>query len=153
MKFAQRVQKIGESATLKVARRARELKEAGVDIVDLSVGEPDFPSPQCAVDAAKAALDRGFTRYTANNGITPLRQALADSYRQRHGSPWTAAQVEVTVGAKMALYELAQVLVDEGDQVILPAPYWVSLPEQVRLAGGEPVFVPTRAVSMCAAVL
>jgi len=135
------VRQIGESATLKVARKARGLKAAGVDVVDLSVGEPDFPSPTLAVEAAVQALRDGQTRYTANNGIPPLRKALAESYRERHGSPWNENQVQVTVGAKMALYELAQALVEPGDEVILPSPYWVSLPEQIRLAGGEPVFV------------
>ena len=141
MNIAARVRQIGESATLKVARKARELKAAGVDVVDLSVGEPDFPSPRVAVDAAVRALQEGQTRYTANGGILELRQALAQIYQERHGSPWSAAQVQVTVGAKMALYELAQALLEPGDEVILPSPYWVSLPEQIRLAGGEPVFV------------
>jgi aspartate aminotransferase len=143
MKIAARVQQIGESATLKVARKARELKAAGVDVVDLSVGEPDFPSPRIAVEAATRALEAGVTRYTANGGIPALREALAVSYRQRHGSPWNGEQVQVTVGAKMALFELAQALFEAGDEVILPAPYWVSLPEQIRLAGAEPVFVET----------
>ncbi len=145
MKISARAQSLTESATLSVARKARELKAAGVDIVDLSVGEPNFPSPEVAVSAATEALAKGFTRYTGNAGIPDLREALASDYRQRHGSFWTTDQVIVTVGAKMALFQLAQALFEEGDEAVVPSPYWVSLPEQVRLAGAEPVIVTTRA--------
>ena len=141
MKISARARGIAESQTLSVARKARELQAAGVDVIDLSVGEPDFPSPRVAVEAAQEALARGFTRYTGNAGIPDLLSAVAEDYRRRHGSPWPASQVVVTVGAKMALYQLAQALLDEGDEVVLPAPYWVSLPEQIRLAGGRPVEV------------
>lgn len=143
MRITKRVQGIAESATLSVARRARELRAAGVDIIDLSVGEPDFDSPVEAVSAAQQALGEGFTRYTANAGILELRRGLADSYRARYGSPWTPDHVMVTVGAKMALFELALALCEPGDEVVLPSPYWVSLPEQIAFAGGRPVFVET----------
>lgn len=145
MKISARARGIAESATLSVARTARELKAAGVDVIDLSVGEPDFPSPEVAVSAASKALADGFTRYTGNAGIPDLLEALASDYRRRHGSPWTAREAMVTVGAKMALFELAQALFEDGDEVILPAPYWVSLPEQIRLAGARPVIVETSA--------
>ncbi|MEM9293390.1 MAG: pyridoxal phosphate-dependent aminotransferase [Acidobacteriota bacterium] len=141
MRLSQRVSSTGESATLKVANLARELRARGESVIDLSVGQPDFDSPQVAVEAAQRALADGRTRYTANGGILELRRALAEDYRRRHGAPWSGDDVQVTVGAKMALYELAQALVNPGDKVVLPSPYWVSLPEQIRLAGGEPVVV------------
>lgn len=141
MRISSRVEGIGESQTLRVARLARELKERGVDVIDLSVGEPDFSSPVGAVRAASQALENGFTRYTANTGILPLREALAESYHRRYGSSWTPGEVMVTVGAKMGLFELALALFQPGDEVVLPAPYWVSLPEQIRFSGAEPVLV------------
>lgn len=143
MQMTSRVRGIEESATLSVANKARKLRAEGVNVIDLSVGEPDFDSPPETVTAAKAALDRGMTRYTANAGILELRQGLAAYYADRYGSPWTADLVQVTVGAKMALFELAMALFEAGDEVVLPSPYWVSLPEQIRFAGGRPVFVPS----------
>ncbi|MCH9650364.1 MAG: pyridoxal phosphate-dependent aminotransferase [Deltaproteobacteria bacterium] len=141
MRISSRVEGIGESQTLRVARLARELKERGVDVIDFSVGQPDFSSPAGAVQAASRALEEGFTRYTANTGILPLREALAESYHRRHGSPWTPGEVMVTVGAKMGLFELSLALFQSGDEVVLPSPYWVSLPEQIRFSGAQPVLV------------
>lgn len=143
MNFSSRVSRIGESATLKVSTRAAELKAQGVEVIDLSAGEPDFPSPPVVVEAAKRALDEGLTRYTAAAGLPALREALAAKYR-RLGAPWEAGQVVVTVGAKAALIELVLALFEEGDEVILPSPYWVSFPEQLRLAGATPVDVVSR---------
>ncbi|MCB1054435.1 MAG: aminotransferase class I/II-fold pyridoxal phosphate-dependent enzyme, partial [Acidobacteria bacterium] len=133
MHITKRVEGIAESATLSVARRARDLAAAGVDVIDLSVGEPDFDSPPEAVAAAQQALGDGFTRYTANSGILALRRGLTDSYRSRYGSPWSPDHVMVTVGAKMALFELALALCEPGDEVILPAPYWTTYPEAITL--------------------
>jgi aspartate aminotransferase len=145
MQLAGRAAAIGESATLRVARRAKELRAAGRDVLDLGAGEPDFDSPPIAVRAAQEALERGFTRYTDNNGIPELRRALAERYRRRHGSPWTAAEVLITVGGKAALFEAALALFDHGQEVVVPSPCWVTFPEQVRFAGAEPVLVPTDA--------
>jgi aspartate aminotransferase len=136
---------MGESATLRVARRALELKAQGVSLVDFGAGEPDFDSPRVAVDAACQALADGFTRYTAGSGTPELRRALADRARTRWGAPWTAQQVVVTVGAKAALFQLALALFEEGQEVVLPAPSWVSFDEQIRFAGARPVPVPTAA--------
>ena len=144
MRLASRLLRIQESATLEVARRAADLKARGVDVVDLGAGEPDFPSPPLAVEAAQRALAEGFTRYTPAAGTPDLRRALAARY-QRLGAPWSPAQAVVTVGAKGALFELALALFEEGQEVVIPAPCWVSFPEQVRLTGAEPVLVPTRA--------
>ena len=135
--------RVGESATLRVSRRALALKAQGVDLVDFGAGEPDFPSPPVAVAAAQKALADGFTKYTPGSGISPLREAVAARYRERDGAPWTAAQTVITVGGKAALFELAMALVEPGDEVIIPSPRWVSLPAQVELAGGTPVFVET----------
>lgn len=135
--------RVGESATMRVARRALELRRQGRDVVDLSAGEPDFPSPPAAVEAAVGALREGFTRYTPATGLPELREALAASYRDRFGAPWTGAHAVVTVGAKAALFELALALFEPGTEVVLPSPCWVSFSEQVALAGAEPVRVPT----------
>ncbi len=143
VKLSARASRIAESATLKVSRRALALKAQGVPVVDFGAGEPDFDSPAVAVEAACHALQTGFTRYTPGSGMPELRSALADDYRVRYGAPWTPAQSVVTVGGKAALFELALAVCDEGDEVVIPSPAWVSLPEQVRFAGGTPVMVPT----------
>jgi len=146
MKLAGRTTRIGESATLRVSRKAKDLASRGVEVLDLSAGEPDFGSPPCAIEAARQALLDGMTRYTANAGIPALRSALAERYRADYGAPWRPEEVVVTVGGKAALLELALALVDDDDEVVLPTPAWVTLPEQIRLAGGRPVPVPTEAV-------
>jgi aspartate aminotransferase len=143
MNLSRRAQRLAESATLRVSRKAAELRAAGREIVDFSAGQPDFPSPRVAVEAARQALADGFTRYTAAAGIPDLRTALARRYADAYGAPWTIDNTVVTVGGKAALFELIMTLVDDGDEVVLPSPAWVSFPEQIRLAGGRPVAVPT----------
>ncbi len=145
MHLSRRSARLAESATVRVADKAAELRAAGREIVDLSAGQPDFPSPEIAVDGVRRALDEGFTRYTTAAGIPDLRQALADFYGQRHGAPWRLDNVLVTVGAKAALFELIMTLIDDGDSVVMPSPCWVSFPEQVRFAGGRPILVPVSA--------
>jgi len=141
MRLAQRVSRIGESATLKVARRAKELARQGIDVIDFGPGEPDFDSPDVAVRAARQALADGFTKYTPAAGTPELRQALAERYARDYGASWEAADVAVTVGAKGALFQLALTLFEAGDEVILPTPAWVSFEEQIRFTGAEPVTV------------
>jgi len=141
MHLAARMGRLGESATGRMARRAAELKAAGVDVVDLSVGEPDFASPPVAVEAARQALADGFTRYTPSSGIPALRRALAARFARQYDAPWTADQVLVTVGGKGALFELALALFEEGQEVVLHTPVWVSFAEQVRFAGARVVEV------------
>lgn len=128
---------------MSMSRRARELAAEGRHIVTWSAGEPDFPSPKAAVEAARRALEMGHTRYAAASGIQPLREALADRYAARYGAPWSADEVAISVGAKAALYELFQILLDEGDEVVLPSPAWVSFEAQIHQAGGRVVKVPT----------
>jgi len=143
MKLSRRVSGIAESATLRVSRRASELRAEGVDVIDFGAGEPDFPSPPVAVEAARRALAEGFTKYTPSSGIPSLRRGLADRYRRDHGAPWQAAETIVSVGGKGALFELALALFEDGDEVVLHTPAWVSFAEQIRFAGAAVVEVPT----------
>ncbi|MCP3957154.1 MAG: pyridoxal phosphate-dependent aminotransferase [bacterium] len=145
MHLSRRADRLAESATGRAARKAAELRAAGRTIIDWSAGQPDFASPEVAVEAARRALAEGFTRYTAAAGTPDLRRALAAHYAERHGAPWTIDQVMVTVGGKAALFELMMTLIDEGDSAVIPSPCWVTFPEQVRFAGGRPILVPTAA--------
>lgn len=145
MTLARRSSRLGESATLKVSRKAAELRASGVEIVDLSAGEPDFASPPVAVEAARRALADGFTHYTPNTGIPRLREALSARYRADFDAPWSASDFLIGAGAKAALFEIVMSVVDHGTEVVLPAPYWVSFPEQISYAGGTVVAVPTSA--------
>lgn len=142
MRISTRAAGIGESATLRVARRAAELQAAGRRVLDLGAGEPDFDSPPCAVAAAVAALEAGFTRYTPVAGTPELRRALAERHRRDHDCPWDPSRYVVGVGAKAVLFELFLAMLDPGDEVVLPSPYWVSFPEQIRFCGARPVLVP-----------
>ena len=136
MKFADRVTRVEPSATLAISNRASELEADGIDVVDLSVGEPDFDTPSNIVAAAKDSLDAGDTGYTPSNGIPELRAAIVD-YLARSGLDYAPAQVVVTPGAKQALYETIQALIDDGDEVVLFDPAWVSYEAMVKLADGR----------------
>lgn len=140
--FSRRAQRLAESATVRCARRALELRAEGRDLVDLTAGEPDFHSPPAALEAARAALASGLTKYTPAAGLPDLRAAVATSYRERHGALWRAPNAVITVGAKAALFEIFQIWLDDGDEVVIPYPAWVSFEEQVRFAGAHPVTVP-----------
>ncbi len=144
MELSQRIEQVGTSATLAVARRAKQMKDAGEDVVAFAAGEPDFDTPAFIKDAAKAALDAGDTKYTAR-GAEKLKQAVADKLARENNVHVAGDQVICTFGGKHAIYAAMQVLVNPGDKVLIPSPYWVSYPEMVRLAGGEPVFLPARA--------
>lgn len=143
MKLAQRITRIKPSATLTINTKAQELRAAGRQIVSLAVGEPDFRTPDHVCDAAKAALDEGFTRYTPVPGIPELRTAVAGYFNTFYGVDAGMENVVVTNGGKQSLFNLFQVLLDPGDEVIVPAPYWVSYPALVQLADGVSVFVAT----------
>jgi len=141
---AERLSAVKPSATVAVAQRARELKAQGIDVLSFSVGEPDFETPAHIREAAKRAIDSGATRYTAARGLVELRDAICEaSAKRRIGVTYEPSQVVVSVGAKHTLFNLALALYDEGDEVLIPAPYWVSYPEQVRLMGANPVIVQT----------
>jgi aspartate aminotransferase len=135
---------VSASATLKVAAEAERLRRAGFSVVDFSAGEPDFPTPEHIKAAGKAAIDENFTRYTVAAGIPELRAAIAARYKSEYGVDITPAEVLVTVGGKQALFNTALALIDPGDEVIMHAPYWPTIPEQVKLVGGTPVVVQTR---------
>lgn len=142
--FAQRLAQVSASATLKVAAEAERLRRAGVNVVDFSAGEPDFPTPEHVKAAGKAAIDANFTRYTVVAGIPELREAICARYARDYGIEVTPAEVLVTAGGKQALFNSALALFDPGDEVITHAPYWPTIPEQVKLVGATPVIVPTR---------
>jgi aspartate aminotransferase len=142
-RLAKRLDVVQPSATLAVSAKAAALKAQGKTIYAFGVGEPDFDTPAHVRDAAKYALDKGQTRYTAVSGTPELRKAIAEDSQKRRSVPCKPEQVVVGVGAKHVLFNLALALYEPGDEVIIPAPYWVSYPEQVRLAGAEPVIVET----------
>ncbi|RLS71120.1 MAG: aminotransferase class I/II-fold pyridoxal phosphate-dependent enzyme, partial [Planctomycetota bacterium] len=127
-----------------MAARAQALAASGVDVIDLSVGEPDFPTPEHICRAAEAAIRAGKTKYTPAAGIPDLRKAVAADYTRRTGLAVTPAQVVVSNGAKHSLHNVFTALLDEGDEVIVPAPYWVSYAELIKLTGAKPVMLPTR---------
>jgi len=141
---ARRMRALEPSATLAMAARAAAMTAAGIDVIDLSVGEPDFPTPAHICRAAEEAIRGGKTKYTPAAGIPALRKAVADDYTRRTGLAVTPAQVVVSNGAKHALHNVFTALLDEGDEVIVPTPYWVSYAELVKLSGAVPVLVETR---------
>jgi aspartate aminotransferase len=143
--LAERMSRISTSPTMKVAGEAAKLKRQGVDVVDFGAGEPDFPTPQPAKDAAKVAIDQNFTKYTPPAGTPDLKQAICARYKTDYGISFTEAECIVTAGGKQALYNAAMVLYDPGDEVITHAPYWPTIPEQVKLADATPVVVQTKA--------
>ncbi|RKG66506.1 pyridoxal phosphate-dependent aminotransferase [Corallococcus sp. CA054B] len=144
MKLARRLQAIKPSATLALNARAKALAASGKDVVVLAAGEPDFDTPEFVKQAAIDALRTGFTKYTATAGMPELREAVCRKLEKDNGLKYAPDQVVVTAGGKQSLYNCFQALLDEGDEVIVFAPYWVSYPDMVHLAGGTPVIVPTR---------
>ena len=141
--FAQRLAQVAESATMKVAAEAERLRRAGHDVVDFSVGEPDFPTPEHVKAAGKKAIDDNFTRYTAVAGVPELRDAICARYLADYGITVSPAEVLLTFGGKQALFNSALALIDPGDEVITHAPYWPTIPEQIKVVGGVPVIVQT----------
>ncbi|MDY7222266.1 pyridoxal phosphate-dependent aminotransferase [Halalkalibacterium halodurans] len=141
MELAKRVSTLTPSSTLAITAKAKELKEQGHDVIGLGAGEPDFNTPQYIIDAAVRSMEEGHTKYTPSGGLPKLKEAIIEKFKQDQGLTYTAKEIIVGTGAKHVLYTLFQALLNEGDEVIIPSPYWVSYPEQVKLAGGEPVFV------------
>ena len=143
LSVSKQIEKVGVSPTMKVSAEAKAMKARGEDVIDLSVGEPDFPTPQNIKDAAKNAIDTEHTKYTVNPGTVQLRQAIASRLKEDHGLEYSIDEIIVSNGAKQSVYNTIMVTVNVDDEVIVPAPYWVSYPEMVTLAHGEPVIVPT----------
>lgn len=147
MKLAARVGQVRPSLTLAISAKAKALKESGIDVCSFSAGEPDFDTPDHIKAAAKLALDQGKTRYGAAAGEPRLREAIAQKLREENGLCYDAENILVTNGGKHSLFNLMLALIETGDEVIIPAPYWLSYPEMVKLAGGSPVIVPTDATT------
>ncbi len=143
--IADRLLAVKPSATLAVTTKAKELKAQGVDVIDLGIGEPDFPTPKHICDAAKEALDRGETKYVPVAGTPAFRQAICDKLKRENGLDYTPDQITVNCGGKGTLFNIIMATVNPGDEVVIPAPYWVSYPDMVRIAQGTPVFVTGKA--------
>jgi aspartate aminotransferase len=141
VKLADRMSLVSESITLAVSAKAAALRKAGVDVVGFGAGEPDFDTPAFIKDAAKAALDKGQTKYTPTPCIPELRAAIANKFKTENNLPYEASQITTGAGGKHCLYMAFMALLNPGDEVLIPSPYWVSYPEQVKLAGGIPRIV------------
>ena len=141
IKLSSRVQAVKPSPTLAITARAAELRAAGKDVIGLGAGEPDFDTPDHIKEAAKRAIDEGKTKYTAVDGTASLKQAVIDKFARNNGLEYQPDQILVSSGGKQSFFNLAQALLDPGDEVIIPAPYWVSYPDMVILAGAAPVLV------------
>ncbi|MGR8979395.1 MAG: pyridoxal phosphate-dependent aminotransferase [Gammaproteobacteria bacterium] len=143
IKLSNRVQAVKPSPTLAITARAAQMRAAGKDIIGLGAGEPDFDTPEHIKAAAVEALAKGFTKYTAVDGIPSLKKAIIEKYKKDNGLNYLPKQVLVSCGGKQSSYNLAQALLNPGDEVIIPAPFWVSYPDMVLLAGGVPVIIET----------
>lgn len=141
--LSDRINQMQESATIKMAKMSRELKAQGHDIIDLSLGEPDFDTPQYIKDAAKIAIDKGYTKYTPVPGYPELRKAIVDKFKRENNLDYTAEQIVVSTGAKQSIANVVLSLVNPGEEVLLPAPYWVSYAAIAELAEGKCIEIPT----------
>ncbi len=143
MKLSDRINRLAPSATLAMSQKSSEMKAQGVDVINLSVGEPDFNTPAHIKEAAKKAVDENYSRYSPVAGYASLREAVVRKLKRENGLSYTPAQISVSNGAKQGVCNTVMTLVNPGDEVIIPAPYWVSYPQMVKLAGGTPVIVNT----------
>ncbi|MBU8907286.1 pyridoxal phosphate-dependent aminotransferase [Desertibacillus haloalkaliphilus] len=141
MNLAKRVSTLTPSSTLAITAKAKALKEEGHDVIGLGAGEPDFNTPQYIIDAAIKSMEEGQTKYTPSGGLPKLKEAIITKFKQDQDITYNPSEVIVCSGAKHALYTLFQAILDEGEEVIIPTPYWVSYPEQVKLAGGNSVYI------------
>jgi aspartate aminotransferase len=144
VQFTDRINRIQVSPTAAVISAAEQLKSKGVDVADFGPGEPDFPTPDHIKKAAIKAIDENRSKYTPTGGISPLREAIPAWHKRELGSDFSAKECAVSVGGKHAIFNVISVLIDHGDEVVLPAPYWVSFPDIIKYAGGIPVIVQTR---------
>ena len=141
--FADRISRIEVSATMAVSAEAARLRAEGAHLVDFGAGEPHLPTPGHIKDAAIAAINENFTRYTVVSGIPALRKAIVERHAADFGSNYAPDEAVFTTGGKLALFHAIQVLVDHGDEVVLPVPYWVSFKDIIQYAGGKPVYLET----------
>ena len=142
-KISRRAASLAPSLTLVIDSKAKQMKAEGLDVVGFGAGEPDFDTPQHIKDAAIKALNDGFTKYTPSSGIPELRQAVADKFKRENGLTYKPSQVIISSGGKHSCYNVILATCEEGDEVIIPSPYWLSYPEMVKLAGATPVILPT----------
>ncbi len=141
--LSERINKLSESATLAMTRKSIELKAKGFDIINLSIGEPDFNTPDYIKDAAKQAIDENYTHYPPVAGYKELRQAVCNKFKRDNNLDFTPEQIVVSTGAKQSIANAVMVLINPGDEIIVPAPYWVSYSEIIKLSEGKPVYIPT----------
>ena len=141
--ISERVNRLSESATIAMARKARELKSQGIDIISLSLGEPDFNTPDFIKDAGKEGIDKNFSKYMPVNGYQDLREAISNKFKRDNGIDYSSEQIVVSTGAKQSIANVVLSLINPGDEVIVPAPYWVSYAEIIKMAEGVPVFIET----------
>ena len=144
MRLSERTKSIKPSVTLALAAKALALRAQGLDVVNFTAGEPDFDTPDRIKESAVQALKKGMTKYTDVRGIEPLREAIVEKYQRDYGLRYDKNEILVSCGGKHALYNLFQAIMNEGDEVIIPAPYWVSYPDMVYLSGGLPRIVQTK---------
>lgn len=141
--LSERVNLLQESATIAMARLSRELQEQGHDIISLSLGEPDFITPEDIREAAKSAIDEGYTKYPPISGFADLRKAISEKFKRENNLQYKPEQIVVSTGAKQSIANVVFSLINPGDEIIIPAPYWVSYSQIIELAGGIPVYIPT----------
>jgi len=142
MEYSRRMKTLAPSATLAISAKANQLKAEGIDVISLGAGEPDFHTPSHIIDAAYRSMTEGKTKYTPSGGLKELKEAIAEKLKKDQGLTYSIDEIIVTTGAKQAIFNLFQVLLNDGDEVLIPSPYWVSYPEMVKLAGGVPVIIP-----------
>jgi len=140
-RVAARMSAISPSLTLAISAKAKAMKAAGESVVSFGVGEPDFNTPEHIINAAKTALDNGQTKYTPSSGLLPLRKAIAEKFKKDNGLDYEPSQIVVSNGAKHSIFNACYATIEEGDEVIIPAPYWLTYPEVVKVCGGTPVYI------------
>ena len=140
-RIAKRMSTLAPSLTLAISAKAKAMKAAGENVISFGVGEPDFNMPQHIIDAAKTALDNGHTKYTPSSGLLPLRKAICEKFQKDNGLDYEPSQIIVSNGAKHSIYNACFAVLEEGDEVIIPAPYWLTYPEVVKVCGATPVYI------------
>ena len=140
-RIAKRMESISPSLTLAISAKAQAMKKEGLNVISFGVGEPDFNTPQPIIDAAKFALDAGYTKYTPSSGLLSLRQAICDKLKRENGISYEPSQIIVSNGAKHSIFNVCYALLNEGDEVIIPTPYWLTYPEVVKVCGGVPAYL------------